>query len=313
MRVYTIVLNHRHVEDTIRCLASLASSSHLDQIPVVVDNGSGADAVEQLRAGLDGVRVLSLPENTGYGAGNNVGIRYALDHGAEAVWVLNPDTIVEPHTLGTLVAALDSDPSIGIVGPRIVNGGSRPLTIWFNGGEVDLVSGGATRHLDSGVPDAQVPHTGLRDVDYVTGAAMLVRRRLLETVGLIPEEYFLYFEETDLCLRARRAGWRVVVEQEARLAHYKRSAGRLPTPYYVYYYVRNRFVFGQRFTSLPPSEIERSVQDWIAAWRKRVERADPGWVGVYDRLVESALEDGRRGVLGRRDDLHTTMNEGSEK
>ena len=300
-----IVLNHRHDEDTLRCVAALAQSDHPRLSMIVVDNGSGPDAVARLVEGLEPTTSLILsPENIGYAAGNNLAIERALRLGADFVWLVNPDVVVTPETLPVLIGAAGARPAAGIIGCQILEGGSRPSRVLFNGGFVDWERGGAALHRNSGdVFDESADPGPVFDVDYVTGAAMLVRAGVFRSVGLIPEEYFLYFEETDFNLRATRAGWEVVVAPAAVAWHFKRSTGKLPEPYYVYYYVRNRIVFGSRYSSVEPVDIVLDLDEFVHRWRGNIERHAPEWLPVYEELVDTAIAHGLEGRTGRWDEL----------
>ena len=139
---------------------------------------------------------------------------------------------------------------------------------------------------------------------------MLVRRRVFDEVGFLPEHYFLYFEETDLQMRARSVGWRSYMSPLARVWHYQRSASQLPAPYYVYYYIRGRFLFAVANSGLSPDQIESGLAGFIEGWRARVAERAPDWLEAYDRLVESAIADGRAGLTGRRDDIDATTAPG---
>lgn len=302
--VTAIVLNHVETDDTLRCVAALRRSTMRDLRIVVVDNGSPADARRRLRDGLDRrVEVVETGENLGYAAGNNVAIGPAVASGTRFVWIVNPDLVVAPDTLGRMVQTARTAPDAGCVGSRVVLGGSDPPRIWFDGGRVDRAGGGGSSHPEGGRFEHEVPPVGVRDVDFVTGANLLVRREVFEEVGLLPEEYFLYFEETDFQVRARRRGWRSVVDTTARAVHHKRSAARTPAPYYVYYYVRARLLFRARHAPDVPESALTDLTGWITAWRANVEAAAPEWLDTYDRLVELALADGRAGRTGRRADI----------
>jgi hypothetical protein len=139
------------------------------------------------------------------------------------------------------------------------------------------------------------------DVDYVTGAGMLLRVAMIRQVGLIPEDWFLYFEETEYNLRARDAGWRIMVDPRSRLHHFQRSTGQLPRPTYIYYFVRNRYRFGIERAGASPDEVESDLAGFVAAWRQKAELAKPEWVPTYDLLVTTAKDDGLAGKTGWRD------------
>ena len=308
--VTAVVLNYRHVDDTFRCLASLRAQEFSDLHIVVVDNtDGGADEDVALRRRLAArieppTVLIQVGENLGYAAGNNLGIRHGLERGSEFIWLVNPDATAQPDALGELVRAARDHGNAGILGSRIIYGGTAPAKVWFDGGEIDFDRGGATRHTNDGRLLKNVDrHTAVKDADYITGASFFVRAEVVRTLGGIPEDYFLYYEETDYCVQAQRRGWRTVVVPASRLTHFKRSTGELPAPYYVYYLIRNRLLFADRFTDATPDAVLADLQGFITAWRGRVDQNAPDWREVYDQLVEWAVEDGRAGRTGRRLDI----------
>lgn len=302
-RVYTVVLNYRMVDDVLRCVSSLRRSDYRDQSLVVVDNGATEATAHRLENELPTTTVLTSWENLGYAGGNNLGIAHALDRGADLVWVLNPDTEVEASTLGLMVETMNAHPTAGIVGCRILDGRASGDVIWSNGESIRWDEGGATAHRDAGRPDRDVPASAPHVTEYVTGASMLVRREVFEQVGLLPERYFLYFEETDFNVRARRVGWRPLIDPRARMRHYQRSYEHLPSPRYVYYYVRNRLLFGQEFSELPFEQLVDSAEAWADGWRRKVERREPDWIATFELLIRWAIDDAAAGRDGRRDDI----------
>ncbi|MFY1635786.1 glycosyltransferase family 2 protein [Solwaraspora sp. WMMB335] len=300
-RVATIVVNYRHHNDTVRCLNSLQASTDVDQQLIVVDNTEPEFARADLADLLDpAVRTISAGGNIGFAAGCNLGINAALTTHAEFVWLVNPDAVVDPSTLSHLLATADEHPDAGVIGCRILDDG-KPPRILFNGGVIE--GKGSTLHADAGKFDHDVADSSVREVDYVTGACLLVRRHVIRQIGLIPEEYFLYYEETDFCLHAQRAGWRTIMAPHTRIWHYKRSTGKLPTPYYIYYMCRNRVHFSQRFFSAAFDEIEAELSPFIEGWGRRIAIHAPHLTGSFEKLVQIALADGRDGRLGRRDDI----------
>jgi GT2 family glycosyltransferase len=130
----------------------------------------------------------------------------------------------------------------------------------------------------------------------------LTRRTVLETVGLLPEDYFLYFEETHWCRDVRRAGWRVMVEQRARMVHHQRSSGAMPSPYHLYYMTRNRYLFFERALGGDGEAALAHLEGkWLKNWRRKVAAAAPEWLDEFDALVELAAADARAGRDGRND------------
>lgn len=331
-RTGVVLVNHDSAEDTVGCIASLEASHDLDMDVIVVDNSDSAESLATLGAVVgDRAVVLSSGGNLGYAGGSNVGIRRCLERGNEFVWLLNPDTRIEPETLPRLLSLLADVPDCGVVGPRLVHPAAAgvPETVWFDGGIVDERKAGETRHLHQGKEVGKVAAPVARDVDYVTGASLLTRRTVLETVGLLPEDYFLYFEETHWCRDVRRTGWRVMVEQRARMVHHQRSSGALPSPYHLFYMTRNRYLFVERALGGDGEAALAHLEGkWLKNWRRKVETIAPEWLGEFDALVAAAAADARAGRDGRNDavshvpwpadvhrdgDLAAASREGSER
>jgi len=299
VRVVAVVLHYDAPDDTLSCVAALRRSTMLDLAIVVVDNGPQDDRSRDLADRLGPqVTTIATGSNLGYAAGNNVGIRTALERRPEFVWVLNPDTEVAPTTLTSLLDTAGSHGDAGILGPRLVLGDGR---IASDGGIVDAARHGATSNRNAGRLAADTAAAGPRDVDYVSGAALLLRRSMLESVGLLPEDYFLYFEETDYCRAVQAAGWRTLVDDRVSIVHRKRSSGLLPTPYYLYYMTRNRMLFASRHFDADPALVLADFETaFLTPWRSNVEQHAPGWLPQFDEIVSWALQDARSGVTGRQ-------------
>ena len=240
------------------------------------------------------------PENGGYAAGNNIGIRHALERDADYVWILNPDTEVKPNTLQLLMATMAQRPDAGVVGSLNLFGGSQPATIQFAGGRINWEAGAVTETIGRGAPLSSHKQREPYDVDYVTGASMLVRRRVFDDIGLLPEHYFLYFEETHFQMSAAAHGWKSVLNPLAHVWHYQHSGASLPAPYYTYYYIRGRMLFGKEFTDHSDDKLEDGLAGFIVGWRARVAERAPEWLPKYEQLVEWGLDDGRKGRTGPR-------------
>jgi GT2 family glycosyltransferase len=219
--VVVITVNYKTAALSVRAMESIAAERErhpeLNIRAVVVENASGDEA--KLRSLLgnrfdDWLQLLVSPVNGGFGAGNNAGIRWALDQGLDPRYFhfLNPDAEVRPDAVSELVKFLDGHPQAGIAGSRFQNGdGSfwmtafRFPTVWSEL-EEGVTLGVVSKLLRQHVVSRQM---GLEaeEVDWVSGASFMVRRQMLEALGGFDEEFFLYFEETDLALRARRQGW----------------------------------------------------------------------------------------------------------
>jgi len=238
-KVFIIVLNWNSASDTIECIGSLQKLDYPACEIILVDNGSSDDSESILRKKYPGLEFIQTGTNLGFAGGNNVGIRYALEHGGEYVWLLNNDTVVYPDALTEMVRLAQSDPSIGMVGSKIFFY-AEPDVLWYAGGTFDVKNGGIAGHIGWGQKDSgQFDH--VIDVDYITGCSLLVKKKVIDEIGLMPEEYFLYFEETDWNHSAKKAGFRTVVAQKSLIWHkVKRKGDALVR--FTYYMTRNRFI-----------------------------------------------------------------------
>jgi hypothetical protein len=242
-KVHIIILNWNGKADTLECLASVRAIDYPNYEIVVVDNGSFDGSEEAIRAAFPKVTFIQTCENLGYAGGNNVGIRYGLNDGAEYVWLLNNDTVVDGEVLSALVEVAQADERIGMVGSKIYYH-AQPDVIWYAGATLDLENGAKTAHVGSGEKEVG-QFEAVQDVGYVTGCSLLVKREVIDRIGLIPEVYFLYFEETEWNLLAQRAGYRTVIAPKSKLWH-KVSADVQIKPTFLYYMTRNRFLFVKR-------------------------------------------------------------------
>jgi GT2 family glycosyltransferase len=229
-RVAIVIVTYNSARDIDRALRSLADPQPATPHEIlVVDNASADDTVTRVRASWPGVRLIASPSNLGFAAANNRGIR---ESSSELVLLLNPDTSVPRGAIDRLVAHLDARPDVAIVGPRIVDGEGRaelsfgsmitPLTELR---QKVLVVGNdrGVRPIVSMV-DRMTRRT--REVDWVSGACLLIRRADLEAAGLLDERFFLYTEDVDLCASVRRRGRTVLFAADVEIQHLRgRSAG----------------------------------------------------------------------------------------
>lgn len=244
-RLNIIILNWNGKKDTIECLNSIAKIDYPDYQVIVVDNGSTDGSPTVIKGMFPAITVLENKENLGFAGGNNVGIRFALNQGADYILLLNNDTIVEPDFLNTLIRVAETDERIGILGPKIYFF-SDPSRFWHIGGKIDWRLGRASYRGYGQIDYGQLDM--IEDVDYVTGCALLVKKDVFETVGLLDEQYFLYYEEIDFCIRAKKVGFRVVYVPEAKIWHKAfASSGGETAPIYVYYTTRNRLLFMRKY------------------------------------------------------------------
>ena len=236
-RVAVVILNTNRRDDTLACLESLTRANYADSFTIVLDNASTDGSAAAIGAAYPDVVVVPLTENRGYAGNNNVGIALALERGADWVLVLNEDTVLAPSCLDAMVAA-GVDASVGIVGPLVYHH-DEPTVLQSAGGR--LGPWWESIHIGANESDAG-QYAGVRDVEWVTGCAIMVRRDVIDRLGAIDERFFYYWEETEWCVRARRAGWRIVVASDARLWHKGVRRDYHPSPSVSYYNTRNRFM-----------------------------------------------------------------------
>jgi len=238
--VSVIILNWNQKELTDECLRSMAKVSYPAFKIVVVDNGSIDGSLEYLRGRHPGITYLANRDNLGFSGGNNVGIEYAVAEGCDYVYLLNNDTEVDPDFLDSMVSAMETDPRIGIAGSTVFYF-DPPDIVWFAGAHAnwlrgDMVDPRVGKHLGTKLPP-------LEDVDEVAGAGMLVRTRLIREIGMLDPTFFIYYEETDWCQRAKKSDWRVVWVPESKVWHkVSMTFGEL-SPVMTYLMTRNRWLF----------------------------------------------------------------------
>lgn len=240
--IAVIVLNWNNAVDTCRCLQSLQESDYRTHRVIIVDNGSTDDSVEIILRRYPHVTLLETHQNLGYAGGNNVGIRCALYHNAEYIFILNNDVVLASDTLGKLIRSCQDRSHVGVVGPKIFHR-EDPQRIQSAGGIVDDRGDCHFRFVDEidiGV-DEKINHP--TTVDFVSGCAMLISRACLETTTGFDERFFMYYEDVDLCYRARKAGFTVLYAPLARAWHRRPDINSTTPPYITYYMNRNHLLF----------------------------------------------------------------------
>ncbi|CAJ35482.1 glycosyltransferase family 2 protein [Methanocella arvoryzae] len=245
-QVAIVILNWNNGTVTVDCLRSLEKLSYSNFFTLVLDNGSTDDSLEILHRAYPGISVVQNDKNLGFAGGNNPGIRLALEQGADYVLLLNNDTEVAPDFLDELIKVAEADPKIGIASAKIYYY-SEPDRLWFAGGKVNYWKGW-TQHLGDLEKDVgQYDHT--TDTDFVSGCAMLIRREVIEKIGVLYEPFFLYYEDSDYCSRARRAGYRIVMAPKAKVWHKVSSTTGKIKDLQLFYGQRNMLAFERRNAS----------------------------------------------------------------
>jgi len=234
--VMVVIPHWNRKEELSRCLRSLAWQSRLHQV-VVIDNASTDASGEMLAAEFPRVRLYRCQSNLGFAGATNIGLRLAIAAGAEYVLLLNNDTVAHPRLIEHLVEFARQDARRGIVAPSVYYL-DRPTRLWSSGGEIDLTRCACHQLAAEGKKP--------RQVDYASGCALLVASRLIQHVGLLDPRFFMYFEEVDWCLRARRAGFEIWHLPQAKVWHEVSATLGEKSPALHYYMARNRLLLLQK-------------------------------------------------------------------
>ncbi len=213
--VYVVVLSWNFREYTLNCLESVVRMRGCDFRVLLVDNASTDGTVPAVRERFPQVQVHVNPEDLGFAGGVNVGLRIALEQGATYVLLVSNDTVLEPDLLERLVEAAEAEPAVGILSPLIYYPGRE--RVWYAGAYRRRFWPGIS-WLGYGLRDRPRYHVR-RQVDYVTGCVLLLRAAMLRQVGLLDTTFFMYYEDLDLCERARRAGWQLLLVPAAVVDH----------------------------------------------------------------------------------------------
>ena len=236
--VSIVILNWNGLKDTKECLESLKDIDYPNCEIIVVDNGSTDGSCEFLKANFPYVRLIENETNLGVPEGNNCGIREAR---GKYVLLLNNDVVVDRYFLKELVNVAESDPQVGAVGAAVYYYDD-PGTIWVAGAMISWNSGGIRIVGRDEVDEGQFNE--VTEVDYVPSCSMLVRRELFERVGYFDPKYFVYYDETDWCIRAQRAGNKVMCNTKAKIWHkVSATSGKEGSQFSIYFRTRNRFRF----------------------------------------------------------------------
>lgn len=230
-----VILNWNNASDTIATIHGIQAWQTLSAVIWVVDNGSQDDSVERIRRECPGVRLLLSDHNRGFAAGNNLAIRQALAKGQTASFLLlNNDAVIDEAGTRQLLDTLGHTQA-GIVGP-ILRDPPPTMALQATGG---LNPAWRVNTHMTHFPDESMPYP----VDYVPGTAILIATEVFERVGLLDEQYFISGEIADFCMRARRYGYRALIDPTVTVYHDTGRSSELRVAFYTYYFMRNRFLF----------------------------------------------------------------------
>lgn len=238
--IWVVVVNWCQTDATLSCLASLERTGMDTRAIVVVDNGSGDDFVGCISSRYPDIVQLPQTTNLGFAKAVNLGAQYAIARGATAILLLNNDAIVMPDALRALSARLRDAPTLGLITAKIFLT-ERPDRLWAVGG---IFTG--RRVVEIGAGERDIGAYDEASLDFAYGCALLVRTELFRELGGFDERFFLYYEDIDLCLRARAAGWEVAMAPAAHVLHEGSRSTRGEPAAKVYHHARSRMLFFAR-------------------------------------------------------------------
>lgn len=245
-KISILILNWNGKHDTLACLNSIQRLSYPQVEVIVIDNGSSDDSVESIKTQFPRYTLLSTGVNLGFAEGNNVGIRLALEGGADYVLLLNNDTVVAPDLLEQFMQTALLHPHAGIFGAKIFLFES-PDTLDHLGGMWNRKQG--VFEL-IGLREKGDLWDSSQEIDYACGACLMIKRAVLEKVGLLEPRFFLIWEESDLCFRARRAGFLTITAPRAHIWHKVSASFVGGKPHSTYFWWRNRLLWIERNCSM---------------------------------------------------------------
>lgn len=208
--VTCVILNWNGWQDTLECLEALKQCTYKNLTILVVDNGSTNDSVARIKASRPDILLLESGKNLGFAAGNNIGIRHAIASDSQFVWLLNNDTRPASDALTALVSKAKTDDRIGAVGSVCYYADSPATVEAWGGARINLWIGygrNSTEPREDGW------------FHSLNGTSILVSIAAIKDAGLLDEGFFLYWEDTEFCLRLRKRGWRIAAAADSRIAH----------------------------------------------------------------------------------------------
>lgn len=246
--VYILVLNYRGLKDTIECVESLKKINYDNYRIVIIDNNSddGSEDVLRHQYADENIDIVQTGENLGYAKANNIGIRMAIESNAKYTCILNNDVVVSKEFLTELVNGMERQRRIAIAGPLILD--YYEGKIQSAGARINFAKGECSfNYCSKEVEDVEYDEISC---DYVEGACILVRNDLIAEIGFIPDDYFLFYEETEWCCNARKNGYIVICNTKSIIKHKGSVSMHNIGEFQFYFLNRNRVMFIKRNASL---------------------------------------------------------------
>jgi len=289
--VAIIIVNWNNANDTVECISSIELLDYVSFKLYIVDNGSTDDSYKIIKSRLSKTTVeyelIASKDNLGFSGGNNIALLKAMEEGYNYFWLINNDTVFKNNALSALVNASLDNNNAGMLGSKIFFYNSDQL--WYAGGKIDYNTGKASS-IGRGQNDSE-EFNKITETDYITGCSLFVKREVINSIGLLEDGFFLYYEDTDWSLRARSAGWQCLYVPDSVIEHKvgQSTDGGYSSPFLSYYNLRNRYLMTVRnkcfFTKTGPLKylVKRSFSLIVIAILrkdKKIERIKYAILGV---------------------------------
>jgi GT2 family glycosyltransferase len=232
--IWIVIVNYHSQDLVCRCIESLQKYIVLPFKVVVVDNSAKSET-DKIEACFPDTKTIKATSNEGFAAGCNIGIEHAIEHQAEFILLLNPDTFTVQDFLSPMLEEFKNNDKLGMAGPTIFYEDPADK-IWMAGSTKNWWSGGAKHILDDSLARDENPVL----VPFMSGCCMLLRVKAIKDVGLMDTRYFLYFEDGDYCEAFLKNNWQISYIPKAKLVHSASSTTGFQSENYVYYFSRNR-------------------------------------------------------------------------
>lgn len=245
--VYIILVNYNGYSDTIECVDSLRKIRYENYKIIIVDNASTDKSLNKLNDLLKDCIIIESQKNLGFAGGNNLGIKYAVKKKANYILLLNNDTLVEPNFLEEMLNSFYKDKNIGAVGCKIMYYPKKNI-IWYGGGKIDWFKFTGVhfgmREVDKGQYNEE------KDINFMTGCCMLIKKEVFEKVGLLRQDYFMYLEDVDFCVKLKNNKYKIWYNPKAKIYHkVGLSSGGEESPFSIKWATRNRLIFMNKYKS----------------------------------------------------------------
>ena len=285
-KIAIILINYNGKEYNEECIKSIFESSYKNLEVIVVDNDSKDGSPELLREQFgEKINLIMAGKNLGFSGANNIGIRKAIEDGCDYVVLLNNDTLIDKNLISNMLNA-SKEENDAVISPKIYYYDNKDI-IWSAGADMRWKKGVTDQRginqKDDGSYDKR------EKVEFGTGCCLLIPSKVIKEVGYLADDYFLYYEDTDYCMRIREKGFNIVYEPTAVLYHKESaSTGGNLSKLYIYYNTRNRLIFNKRFNSknkasyMPYFYVTRVARCILWSIKGRTDLVKATFSAIYD-------------------------------